>query len=190
MDGFTVIDAVVAGVIVLSALLAYARGLVREVMAIGGWIVAGMLAFVFAPQVEPLIKEVPVVGGLLADSCELAIVVAFGAVFALCLVVVSLFTPLLSSLVQDSALGPFDQGLGFLFGVARGVVLCAIAFFLFSVAMPGQSVPMVEDSRSAEIFLQLTRTVEDQNPERALGWITGQYEALVQACDASYGRDA
>ena len=34
MEGFTLIDAVVAAVIVLSAILAYSRGLVREAMAI------------------------------------------------------------------------------------------------------------------------------------------------------------
>ena len=40
MDGFTIIDGVVAGVIILSALLAYSRGFVREGMAILGWVLA------------------------------------------------------------------------------------------------------------------------------------------------------
>ena len=61
MDGFTIIDGVVAVVIVLSALLAYGRGLVRELMAIVGWIAAAVLAFLFAPQVEPLVRELPYV---------------------------------------------------------------------------------------------------------------------------------
>ena len=55
MEGFTIIDAVVAGIIVISALLAYSRGLVREAMAIAGWIGATVLAFIFAPQVQPLL---------------------------------------------------------------------------------------------------------------------------------------
>ena len=42
MEGFTIIDGVVALVIVLSALLAYSRGFVRESLAIAGWIVAGI----------------------------------------------------------------------------------------------------------------------------------------------------
>ena len=79
MEGFTAIDAVVAVVIVLSALLAYSRGLVREVMAILGWIAAAILAFVFAPQVQPLVKELPVIGDFLSDSCELSIIAAFAA---------------------------------------------------------------------------------------------------------------
>ena len=44
MEGFTLVDAVVAGVIVLSAILAYSRGLVREGMAILGWILAAIVA--------------------------------------------------------------------------------------------------------------------------------------------------
>jgi len=121
MDGFTIIDGVVALFIVLSALLAYSRGFVREALAIAGWIVAGVVAFIFAPQVEPLVKEVPVVGEFIADSCELSMIGAFAVVFALALIVASLITPLFSSLVQRSALGGIDQGLGFVFGVARGV---------------------------------------------------------------------
>ncbi|MEL7100734.1 MAG: CvpA family protein, partial [Pseudomonadota bacterium] len=61
MEGFTIIDGVVAAVIILSALLAYGRGFVREAMAIAGWIAAAIIAFLFAPQVEPLVREIPVI---------------------------------------------------------------------------------------------------------------------------------
>jgi len=182
MEGFTIVDGIVAAIIVLSALLAYSRGLVREAMAIAGWIAAAIVAFIFAPQVEPLVKELPVVGEFLADSCELAVIAAFAAVFALALVVVSLFTPLFSSIVQRSALGGIDQGLGFLFGVVRGVLLVAIAFFLYQTVLSAQSIEMIDDSRSAKVFSQFTGQIEDRNPEQALGWITQQYEQLVGTC--------
>ena len=42
MEGFTIIDGVVALVIVVSALLAYGRGLVRETLAIAGWVIAAV----------------------------------------------------------------------------------------------------------------------------------------------------
>ena len=64
MEGFTLVDAGVAGIIVLSAVLAYSRGFVREAMAIAGWVGAAFLAFLFAPQAQPLVKELPVVGGV------------------------------------------------------------------------------------------------------------------------------
>jgi membrane protein required for colicin V production len=177
MEGFTIIDGVVALVIVLSALLAYGRGLVREGMAILGWVAAAVLAFLFAPQVEPLVREIPVIGDFLADSCELSIIGAFAIVF-----VVSLFTPLFSSLVQRSALGGVDQGLGFVFGVARGILLVAIAFFVYQTVMTGQQYTIVEESRSAVVFSRFTGQIEQQNPEAALGWITSRYEALVGNC--------
>ena len=182
MEGFTIIDGIVAVIIVLSALLAYSRGLVRETLAIAGWIAAAILGFIFAPRVEPLVKEIPVLGAFIADSCELGMIAAFGAVFALALIVVSFFTPLFSSLVQRSVLGGLDQGLGFLFGVLRGILLVAIAFFVYDVVITGQSFTMVDESRSAVVFDQLSGQIEDQDPQAALGWITSQYEALVGAC--------
>ena len=88
METFTLIDGVVALVVVISALLAYGRGLVRELMAIVGWVVAAVLGFMFAPQVEPMMREIPTVGAFLADSCELSIIAAFAVVFAVALIVV------------------------------------------------------------------------------------------------------
>ncbi|UYV39037.1 CvpA family protein [Rhodobacteraceae bacterium D3-12] len=182
MEGFTIIDGVVALVIVVSALLAYSRGIVRESLAIAGWIVAAILAFMFAPQVQPLVKEVPVLGDFLSDSCELSMIAGFAAVFAVALVVASLFTPLFSSLVQRSALGGIDQGLGFLFGVLRGVLLVAVAFFVYETVITSQDIQMIDDSRSHRVFSRFTGRIQENNPEEALGWVTRQYEQLVGAC--------
>lgn len=190
MEGFTVVDGVVAVVIVLSALLAYSRGIVREALAIAGWVVAAILAYMFAPQAQPLMQEIPVVGEFLQGSCELSLIAAFAAVLALALIVVSLFTPVFSSVVQRSALGGLDQGIGFLFGVARGILLVAIAFFVYDTVITAQDVPMIDDSRSALIFSRFTDRIEAQNPEQALGWITQQYEDLVAVCQAPGANDA
>jgi membrane protein required for colicin V production len=184
MDGFTLIDGIVAAVIVVSAILAYARGFVREVLAIAGWVVAAVLAFVFAPTVEPLMREIPVVGDFLADSCELSVIAAFATVFALTLVVAALFTPLFSGVVRRSALGGIDMGLGFLFGVARGVLLVAIAFLAYDRAVTPGTVEMVDNSRSAAIFSRTARTIEDSIPDDAPNWIVQRYEDLVAACVA------
>lgn len=182
MEDFTIIDGVVALVIVLSALLAYGRGLVREAMAIVGWIAAAIVAFLFAPQVEPLVRELPVVGDFLADSCELSIIGAFALVFAVGLIIFSLITPLFSSLVQRSVLGGLDQAAGFIFGVFRGLLLVAVAFFVYDTVMTGQEFTIVDDSRAAAVFRQFTGQIENQDPEQALGWITSRYEALVGDC--------
>lgn len=182
MGDFTIIDGVVAIVIVLSALLAYSRGFVREALAIAGWVLATIMAFIFADQVQPLVKQIPVIGDFIGDSCELSVIAAFAAVFAIVLVIASIFTPLFSSLIQRSALGGLDQGLGFLFGALRGILLVAVAFFVYQTVLESQDIAVVENSRAVAVFSNLTGSIEDRDPEAALGWITTQYEQLVGSC--------
>ncbi|MCW1951952.1 MAG: CvpA family protein [Octadecabacter sp.] len=182
MGDFTIIDGVAAIIIILSALLAYSRGFVREALAIMGWIVATVMAFIFADQVKPLVKQIPVVGDFIGDSCELSVIAAFAAVFAVVLVIVSIFTPLFSSLIQRSVLGGLDQGLGFLFGALRGILLVAVAFFVYSTVLQSQNIPVVENSRAIAVFSKMTGSIEERDPEAALGWITTQYEQLVGEC--------
>ncbi|TFL18566.1 CvpA family protein [Jannaschia formosa] len=184
MESFTIVDGGVALVIVLSAILAYSRGLVREGMAILGWIAAAFLAFTFAGAAEPLVREIPYVGEVLGESCELAVLAAFALVFALSLVIAALFTPLLSSAVRHSALGPIDQGLGFLFGVLRGVLLIAVGFIVYDRVIVNEGIPAVEESRSATVFSRVQTALEAQVPEDAPGWIVERYEALVGECGA------
>ena len=172
MGDFTIIDGVVAIVIILSALLAYSRGLVREALAIVVWIVASVMAFVFADQVTPLVRQIPVVGDFIGDSCELSVIAAFAAVFAVVLVIVSIFTPLFSSLIQRSVLGGIDQGLGFLFGALRGILLVAVAFFVYQTVLEAQDIEMVENSRAIAVFSKMTGSIEQRDLEAALGWIT------------------
>ncbi|MBV0890829.1 CvpA family protein [Paracoccus sp. Z118] len=182
MDGFTLIDGIVAAVIVLSAILAYSRGFVRESLAIGGWIGAAVLAFLFAAAVRPMIAQVPFLDRFLGDSCELGTIAGFAVVFALALVLFSIITPLFSSVVQRSALGGVDQGMGFLFGVARGILLVAIAFIIYDRVMPTQPVAMVENSRSSSVFERMRGQMDEQIPADAPGWVVARYEQLVRGC--------
>lgn len=182
MDGFTIIDGIVAAVIILSAILAYARGFVRESLAIMGWIGAAILAFIFAPSVRPMVAQIPGLNKFLADSCELATIAGFAAVFALALVLFSILTPLFSSVVQRSALGGVDQGMGFLFGVARGILLVAVAFIVYDRVMSTQPVEMVDNSRSAQVFDRMRGQMDQQIPQDAPSWVVNRYEQLVRSC--------
>ena len=182
MEGFTIVDGGVAILIVMSALLAYSRGIVREIMAIGGWILAAILGFIFADLGQPLVRQIPYFGDMVGDSCELLILTSFAIIFAGALLIVSLFTPLFSSLVQKSIFGGFDQMLGFLFGVFRGIILIAVAFFIYFTVMPNQDIISLETSKSATVFERYVDDVQDQNPEAALGWVRTQYDQLVGGC--------
>lgn len=188
MEGFSYVDGGVAVVILISAILAYSRGLVREVLSIAGWVVAAVVAYVLTPSVEPLVREIPVVSDIVGENCVLALITAFALVFAVALIVVSIFTPLFSGMVQNSAVGGVDQGLGFLFGVARGVLLVLIALILYDMVFPeGERLAMVEDSKSREILSDSQNRLAEMLPTEVPVWLQDRYEGFVGACGVTPG---
>lgn len=184
MEGFTIFDGVVAGAILISAILAYSRGFVREIMSILGWVGAAILGFVFAPDVLPLVNEVPYLGDFIGGSCELGVMAAFAAVFVAALVLLSLFTPVFSSAVQRSAVGGIDAGLGFLFGVARGALLVVVALIAYDRIAGDDPIGAISDSRSIEVFAAAQASVEAQIPTDAPEWLTARYADLTGTCAA------
>ena len=185
MEGFTLIDGIVAGVILISAILAYSRGVVREIMAIVGWLGAAVVAYLFAGQAVPLVKEIPGVTKVVGDNCELAIIASFLVVFAACLVLASLFTPLFSSVVQRSVLGGIDQALGFVFGAGRGILLVVAAFVVYGMA--NQSIAMVDNSRATKIFEGLTGDVRELLPTDLMAVIENHYSQMTSSCTPPAG---
>lgn len=189
MEGFTLVDGGSAIILLISAILAYSRGLVREILSIAGWVAAAIAAFIFAPRVEPLIREIPILSDIIGDSCELSIIAAFAAVFAVTLIVVAIFTPLFAGAVQRSALSGFDQGLGFLFGVLRGVVLILVALVAYNFI--GADLDIVENSKTKEILAgseaQIQEAIEkdgEAGQESITAWMQGRYQELTTSCSA------
>ena len=183
MEGFTLVDGGVLFILILSAVLAYSRGFVREVLSIVGWVIAAIAAFIFAPDVEPLIREVPILTDLIGTNCELSMIAAFAAVFVGALIIVSIFSPLISGAVQNSALGSLDQGLGFLFGLARGALLVAVALIVYDrLIAGGEGIPMIEDSKTVEVFAQTQEQLAGALPEDAPAWIADRYAQLTGPC--------
>ncbi len=182
---FTVADAVVLLVVAVSALLAHARGFTRETLALAGWAVAALGAFFFAPFMEPLMREIPGLGGLLRGSCTLSTLAAFAVAFAFVLVILSIFTPILSGAVRDSALGGIDRGLGFLFGVARGVALVAVLYMLYDLLVPAdQRLAAVDGAASMAVIDDVAAVARANAPDRVPGWLSSRIEGLTGHCDA------
>ena len=119
----TWLDYAVAGVLAASVIWGAWRGLVREVIAILGWIIAFLAANLFA---GPLGAEMPEA----IPTPELRTAAAFVAVFVGALAVTSLLALLLSKMVKAVGLGGLDRLLGALFGVARGLLIALAAALL------------------------------------------------------------
>lgn len=179
---FTIADGAVALVVLLSGVLAYSRGFTRELFAIAGWIIAAVAAFYGTPYVEPLMREIPVVGDFLASSCVISVIAAFALVMAVCLLILSVFTPLFSTLVLDSAFGPVDKVLGFLFGIARGILLIAVAYLIFTNLSAENSVPEIENAASKQLMDESAAILEANLPASVPTWFGERIDALMAPC--------
>ena len=60
----------------------------------------------------------------------------------------------------------------------------AIALVVYDRIILNETVPMVDDSRTAKIFANVQDSLNDQIPESAPSWITDKYENLVGSCGA------
>jgi membrane protein required for colicin V production len=127
-------DLVVLAIVLLSAFLAAVRGFTREVLAIASWGAAAIAALLLHPQLVPFVK-------VHIENHNIAVGVAIAAIFLVTLVIVSFITVRLSDFVLDSRIGPLDRSLGFLFGGARGLLICVIAAIFFNWLVPEKMQP-------------------------------------------------
>lgn len=124
------VDLAVLGVIAVSALLGFLRGLVREVLGLAAWVAAAVAASPYGvfPYVQPFARQ------YIADP-GIADAVAFGGVFLLALILLSFVVRMVSNAVRGSMLGGLDRTLGLAFGAARGGALLAVAFILAGIVI-------------------------------------------------------
>ena len=183
MDSFTLIDGAALAIILLSGILAYARGFAREIFAIAGWIVSVIVAFTFAPTAVPLVKEIPYLNKIIS-GCEATTIISFAFVLALSVVVCSFFTPLLSNLIKRSFLNSIDQSLGFLFGAARGAILVAVALVAYNQLAINQQFPVVNESFAYNSFYGVSSEFSTVLPDNIPNWIVKNYDGLVSTCNS------
>ena len=59
-----------------------------------------------------------------------------------------------------------------------------MAFIVYDRVLVNSSVPVVDKSRSIEVFASVQKSIEEQMPTDAPGWIKQRYEQLVGDCGA------
>ena len=113
---FAIADISIAGLLLLSALLAYMRGLVKEVLAVGAWIGASFATLYGFSIAIPYVQQVIEIQLIANISTGLGI-------FIVTLILLILISQAASKGVKGSALSALDRALGFVFGLARGAIL-------------------------------------------------------------------
>jgi membrane protein required for colicin V production len=122
-------DWAIIAVILISAIMGFKRGLVRESLSLATWVLAFIIARIFSPSLALLFNDI-----ISTPSIRLGI--AFALLFILALIVGSLLTYLVASLVKATGLSGTDRLLGVLFGVVRGIILMVVVVGLLAWLTP------------------------------------------------------
>jgi membrane protein required for colicin V production len=120
----TVFDLVVLVVLALSTLFAFARGVVRELIALIAWVAGFVAAIAFTPVVG---SWLPDIGGYPA----VRYIIAFALIIIAALLLGALVAWPLAKAIRAAGLGFVDRFLGSIFGLARGLLL-AVGFVLIA----------------------------------------------------------
>jgi membrane protein required for colicin V production len=138
----TWVDGVALLIILLSGLLALARGLVREILGVGAWIGAALAAFEYYPALETRLA------GYVHEP-KLILPLSIGLIFIVVLIVLSIISTWLGSMVRDSVLSGIDRTLGLAFGLVRGAVIVCLLYIGVSIFLPSPQWPAgITDAKS------------------------------------------
>jgi membrane protein required for colicin V production len=140
------LDIVLLAVMLISGLLALVRGFMREILSIAAW---GAAALVTLYSYAKLLPSAKAYFG--SDTIALAVVVA--GTFIGTLIIVSVITVRISDMILDSRIGALDRTLGFLFGLARGLLIVVVAYEFFIWLVPEKQRPdWIQQAKSRAVL--------------------------------------
>jgi membrane protein required for colicin V production len=170
-----IFDCVVLAALLVSCLIAFFRGLIREVLTILGVIGGGAAAAGFGPKLQPVVlhwlvkKQASGAASGTASASDhaehgdrilgvmppdvAADIVAYGGTFIAVVIVLSIFSHLVSGAARKVGLGPADRALGVLFGIARAIILLALPYYAAaSIEGKANVEHWTADSRTAPVI--------------------------------------
>jgi membrane protein required for colicin V production len=154
----TLLDGILVGFTLVSAMLAMVRGFSREILSVISWAAAAAAAFFFYKPVLPYLTPY-------IDNEKIAMAAAAGIVFILALIIVSVITMKLADWIIDSRIGALDRTLGFLYGAARGILVVAVALLFFNWLAGAKAPAWVTDAKSRPLLESIGAKLESLLPE-------------------------
>jgi len=162
-----IIDLAVAAIMLISAVISFLRGIIRETLTIAG-IVGGLFAaYAFGDNLSPIFRswlgvdpeaEIP---QKLFDVIPMTMVadgLAYAFIFIAVVILISVISHFVGGAVRAMGLGPVDRTLGVFFGFARGLLLLGLLYLPFHLLMDTQS--KTEYFSDSKTFGYVERTSE------------------------------
>lgn len=161
----TVLDIILLAVMLISGLLAMIRGFMREVLSIAAWIAAALATLYLFNRLLPFAQQY-------FNNDMVAKAAVIGGVFLGTLLIVSIVTVRVSDMILDSRIGALDRTLGFLFGLARGLLIVVVGFLFFDWLVPQKSQPTWVTEAKSRVVLSGTgdwlKSILPDDPESTI----------------------
>lgn len=172
------LDIIVIAVILLSGLFAFARGFVKEALAVAAWVGAAFAALYGLPYAAPFAERF-LPRGPVADAAAVL------ALFLVSLVALSFATSAVAGRVKESSLSAVDRTLGLVFGLVRGLVLVCLFYIALAWALPAGKQPQPSWIAEAKTLPLLA-----SGAERLRALVPVAYRAKAEATAADTRRAA
>jgi membrane protein required for colicin V production len=154
----TLLDGILAGFTLVSAMLAMVRGFSREILSIVSWVAAAAAAYFLYPYVLPYLAPY-------VDNEKIRMAAAAGAVFLVALIIVTLITMRIADFIIDSRIGALDRALGFLYGAARGILVVAVGLLFFNWLVGAHPPAWITEAKSRPLLETIGAKIQSLLPE-------------------------
>ncbi len=155
------LDVFILIIILISALIALNRGLMKEVLSIIGWFLGIVAVIYLLPYVQPLMENH-------VESETMAVISSSFAILIVFFVVWIYLTAIVIGKVRDSKLSGMDRVLGLFFGILRAFLLIILFNILIGWIIPEESQPEVfKQSKYFQLAGSFAEPIEKLIPQSA-----------------------
>lgn len=132
MEQLNNLDVVFLVIVGVSALVAIARGVTKELLSITGWILAAVSVYYLLPVVDPIMQKY-IASEVLSNLVSGMVILIMFCIFWV------LAADKISTQIRFSKLSSLDRILGFIFGIFRGVIIVILLQIMISSLIPEES---------------------------------------------------
>ncbi len=135
LNYLTLFDVIYAAITLLTVIQCSKKGFTLSLLSTSKWILAIIITIIAVP------KLIPWAGNFIDSEYTITIVLGI-SVFLITIFIILLTSRGISKVVKYSGLGGLDSFFGFLFGFAKGYIICVFLFSLINWLHPYEKWPM------------------------------------------------
>jgi membrane protein required for colicin V production len=113
------LDIIILISVLISIIIGYSRGLIRESFSIFNWLFASWLSFKYYSNLKIILKDL-ISPEIIVDA------LSFGLIFLTVIISLSMISNFISKNIKNSLLRPIDNILGMIFGFLRAFILVLV----------------------------------------------------------------